>query len=129
MRGTLAIVAVLAGCGEAETMSADAGPPPPTSMSVTLGFGEWLEAELDLPAGGSVAMSYDADTFIDWNVHRHADGAVEYLVEESAPSEDHTFTAVEAGRYWLMWENRVGGDATLEVTLTLGAGGVLVGWE
>jgi hypothetical protein len=52
-------------------------------------------------------------TAVEFNVHSHFDGQVQYLVEETAAAHNGTYTNDRAGGYSLMWEN----TGTVPITL------------
>jgi hypothetical protein len=126
-----------ASAADAAAGGADAAPGEPDAaaaateqMSVELVAGQFLEAEVEMAAGASIDMTFQATGGeIEWNVHTHQDDETQIVRDGTGASGEETVTVRAAGTYWFLWRNPAGSDpVTLDVTLTPGPGATFVEW-
>ncbi len=73
--------------------------------NVTIQDFDLFEVGITLDGGQKIAYSYNADSFMLFQLHRHEGNEIisYYLTEERSHSD--TFTAPKNGDYYLLWEN------------------------
>lgn len=107
----------------APTEPAKHDPPPPTPLErVRLGPGEFAEINLEMGAGASTDVAFQAEGGpLEWNVHSHDGDKVEIHAEGVGATGDVRFTAPGAGPFSYMWKNA--GGAPVQLTVRLSADG------
>lgn len=129
MRAALVVLALCA-CGGPPSSVATDSRIADLSRTFDLGPGDFAEANLVLPAGGTVRATFDAASVaVAWNVHSHPGDQVVMHDQGTAATRIIEFTAPAAGPFSLMWENTAGAATTLSVTLELPDGAEVDSWH
>jgi hypothetical protein len=90
---------------------------------------DFLEAELQFRAGGSLEVGFETDGgTLQWNAHRHEGVNTKYLEQGESAGSEYDLILDSSGPAWLMWENTGTESVELKVRLRLGAGATWVGW-
>lgn len=119
------------GCGEDAAPTVDSPPSDQTIQRThSLANGAYLEGELDAPANTTIMASFSTDgEAVDWNVHTHAGGSTQVLLNGTHSSHSFSFTTGEAGAYWIEWDNSTDTTISLDITITLPNGATWTGWH
>jgi hypothetical protein len=129
MRCAALLLLALACGGPPGTVASDSQPGD-LERSFALAPGAFAEANLELPAGGTVRATFDAGAVpVHWDVHSHPGDEVVIHDQGQATNGTLEFTPPEAGPFSLLWENRAAASTQLAVTLELPPGASVHSWH
>ncbi len=131
---TIWMLTMLAACDDGGFSAPADAPAPPretVTASRTLLVGEIAEAILVGGPGDSATIRVTAPVpKLDWNIHGHAGGATQTVVEELAVmSIDYAFAPTAQADWYLLLRNRDTAQMPLEVTIDLYGDITWSGWE
>lgn len=95
----------------------------PLQESVTLAPdgepGSFVEVEVSLREGETLACVWEADRPLEFNIHAHREDRVDFFVQERASRGEASFHAPREDRFYLMWTNRHPEQAAVQLEASL----------
>ena len=131
-------VAALGGCGDDPAASVDASPAPidaapreVVAADRSLLVGEIAEGILAGGAGDRAVIRVTAPlAMLDWNIHGHASGATQTVVEAFAvASVDYSFEPTAQADWYLLLRNKATAPMAVEVEIELYGTMQWSGWQ
>ena len=132
------VLLVIAACGgtpasqapDAEPGAPDAGPAFTETRQLQLSPGQFVEAEFEAGPGDRIHVTMTAATpTIAWNIHGHAGGGVQTIVEEDdVMAVDYWFEPDSQADWWLMPGNSGAETLTIDVTMDFYGGATFTEW-
>ena len=123
------LIMLLSACGTPPTTNPAAADAAPIERAFTVAPGQFVEANLRLPADSEARGHFEASGAVTWNTHSHPGGEVVVHSQGVGQSGDLVLNATSADVYSMLWENRTESALELRVVVQLPAGAGVHSWH